>query len=236
MPPNNPSPRLTAIQRRHVRSHALLISIAFVLFWIPVVIFAKLADDVIEHDPIGPDSFILNAVHSIHSAGWDSFFLFLTALGEPAVVASVAFALFGVLLYRHNWRAAAMILAGVGGAGLANLILKAVFMRSRPSIFTPLVHETSYSFPSGHSMVSAAFVISLMLILWHTRYRIPAIVLGLLATGLIGLSRIYLGVHYPSDVLAGWSVGLVWAVLAGSVILNRPFGIGRRLAPLLHRG
>lgn len=221
--------RTARLRAHHV--HVVLTTIAFGLFWVPVIIFAKLADEVIEKEPLRIDTIVIDAVHSIHNAGWDNFFLFWTAIGEPLVVISVAAALFGMFLYRRHFRNAAVIMGGVGGAGLANVILKGIFARSRPSIFTPLVHETSYSFPSGHAMVSAAFVCVLMIVFWHTRFRYLAVIGGFALTFLIGLSRVYLGVHYPSDIVAGWSVGLIWAVLAGSIILNRPFALGRRLTP-----
>lgn len=229
------APRSTSEQRRHAHAHAVLITIAFGLFWIPVIIFAKLAGEVVEREPLGVDSAILTFLHSIHGTFWDNVFLFLTALGEPLVVASVGLVLLGLFLYKRWYRGALTLLGGIGGATLANMALKGVFARSRPSIFDPLVVETSYSFPSGHAMVSSAFVGVVIILLWHTKYRVPAIILGVLATFSIGLSRVYLGVHYPSDVLAGWCVGLVWAVLTGSIVLNRPFGIGRRLSPLIRR-
>lgn len=230
------APTLSPDQRRHARTHTVLVGIAFALFWVPVIIFAKLAGDVAEKEPISADVAVINAVHAGHTTTWDNFFLFMTAVGEPVVIGGAVLLLVAVALYKRWFRAAAVLVVGVGGALAANLILKVIFARTRPSIFNPLVRETSYSFPSGHAMISAAFVCVVMLLLWHTRYRWAAVIGGFAVTLLIGLSRIYLGVHYPSDVLAGWCVGLVWAVLAGSLILNRPFGIGRRLAPLIHRG
>ena len=227
--------RLTAEQRHRAGVHSFLITVAFALFWVPVIIFAKLAGEVVENEPIRADVVIINAVHSIHTPAWDSFFLLITSFGQSVVVAAVGLALLAGLIYKRRFRGAALLIGGVGGAVLANLALKAVFARARPSLFNPLVSETSYSFPSGHAMVSSAFVGVIILLLWNTRYRVPAIVLGFLATFLIGVSRVYLGVHYPSDVLAGWCVGLVWAALVGSLVINRPFGLGRRLAPLTHR-
>lgn len=225
----------TPEQRRSARVHAILIGTAFVLFWIPVVIFARLAGEVAEREPIPTDITIISAIHRLQSAPLDSFFLFFTAIGQPLVLGAVVLVLLGFFVYKHWYRKFVMLAGGVGGALVANLVLKGLFARARPSLFYPLVHETSYSFPSGHAMVSSAFVCTIILLVWRTPYRWPAVILGFLLTFLIGLSRIYLGVHYPSDVLAGWCVGLVWAVLTGSLVLNRPFALLNRLAPRLHR-
>ena len=225
----------TAHQRKHARVHSVLMMGAFILFWIPVIIFARLAGEVVERQPLPQDITIINAVHAGHTTVLDNFFLFMTALGEPLVVGAVGFVLLGLCIYKKWYRFAIALFGGIGGALVANLVLKYLFARTRPSIFTPLVVETSYSFPSGHAMVSSAFVGIGIILLWRTRLRIPVIVFGIIATFLIGLSRVYLGVHYPSDILAGWSVGLVWAILIGSIVLNRPFGIGRRLSPYIHR-
>lgn len=221
--------RLSPEQRRRAHAHTVLVTVAFALFWVPVVIFAKLAGEVIEREPLKGDTIIIDAVHAHATPALNNFFLFCTALGEPIVVAGAGVLIIAVLAYKKWYRAGLALIAGTGGALLANLALKGIFARSRPSLFYPLVRETSYSFPSGHAMVSSAFVCTVMLILWHTKYRWVAVILGFLATFLIGLSRVYLGVHYPSDVLAGWCIGLVWAVITGSLILNRPFAIGARL-------
>lgn len=231
MPTSNASARPVRRRVKTAHYHAALATVAFALFWIPVIIFAKLAGEVVEREPIRADVTIINAIHAGHTAALDNIYLFFTAIGEPVVVAAAGLVLIGYFLYRRRFRAAALIAGGAGGATLANLILKAIFMRSRPSIFTPLVHETSYSFPSGHAMVSSAFVVVCIVLAWKTRFRWFVVVIGGLLTLAIGVSRIYLGVHYPSDVLAGWCVGTVWAVIAGSLIVNRPFALGRRLTP-----
>lgn len=219
----------------HPRTHAVLVTVAFALFWVPVIIFAKLAGEVVEREPLGPDAAILHAAYALHGPVLNVIFLSVTATGQPLVVTVVALALVGLFLARRLWRDAALIVVGVGGAAAANVVLKLIFERTRPSIFTPLVHETSYSFPSGHAMVSAAFVTVMIVIAWRTRFRTAALILGPLVTLLIGASRVYLGVHYPSDVLAGWSVGVTWALIAGSLVVNRPFALGHRFARLIHR-
>jgi undecaprenyl-diphosphatase len=109
-----------------------------------------------------------------------------------------------------------VLIATLGGWGLG-LLLKAVFGRPRPSVIPHLVEVQSLSFPSGHAMMSAVVYLTLAALLaqlsaqWAQRVYILAV--GLLLTLLVGLSRVYLGVHYPTDVLAGWSAGLAWAIL-----------------------
>src|SRR5690606_17364220 len=92
----------------------------------------------------------------------------------------------------------------------------------------PLAPETSFSFPSGHAMQSMALATALLVLAWNTRWRWPVLLAGAAFTGIVGLSRVYLGVHFPSDVLAGWCASLAWAV--GLALLFRRRGRGRRHA------
>ena len=110
-----------------------------------------------------------------------------------------------------------MILIGTTSLGgfILVIVLKFLIARDRPNIVPPLIIENTPSFPSGHSMMSAVVYLSLAALLARiqptTSLRIYIILVALLLTFLIGTSRIYLGVHYPTDVLSGWSVGLAWA-------------------------
>ena len=102
----------------------------------------------------------------------------------------------------------------VGGAAVLDKVLKPLFARPRPTLYPHLVPETNYSFPSGHAVGDLAFAMALFLVvgtLIRGRWRS----LGYLSIGLallIGASRPYLQVHYPSDVLAGWALGLAWVL------------------------
>ena len=118
----------------------------------------------------------------------------------------------------------------VGGAAVANLVLKLLFHRDRPSLWHPSVVETSFSFPSGHAMLSAALILSIIFIVWKTRLRLASIVIGSILILLIGTSRLYLGVHYPSDVAAGWCASLAWIVVVVAVI--NQLAHRRKAAPL----
>ena len=90
-------------------------------------------------------------------------------------------------------------------------IAKIFFGRVRPALWTSILPETTFSFPSGHSMISASLAFALVVLLWRTRWRYPALICAVPAVFLVGLSRLYLGVHYPSDVLGGWCAGLIWS-------------------------
>jgi undecaprenyl-diphosphatase len=98
------------------------------------------------------------------------------------------------------------------------MLLKAVFGRSRPGVVPHLSHVESASFPSAHSMMSAIVYLTVGLILAesvsNSRVRSLTVSVPLLLTLLVGISRIFMGVHYPSDVLAGWTAGIVWTMLA----------------------
>ena len=93
---------------------------------------------------------------------------------------------------------------------LLNVCAKLFFSRQRPQLWETIVTEKSFSFPSGHSIGSMSFAAALTLLAWPTRWRWPVAIGALSFAITIGLTRLYLGVHYPSDVAAGWCAALVW--------------------------
>ena len=99
------------------------------------------------------------------------------------------------------------------------LLLKAWFARPRPQLWTHLVEEGNFSFPSGHSTFSAAVAVMLTVCFRHTPYRRAVLSAGILFALLTGFSRIYLGVHYPSDIWVGWTNGLLCALTAYCIIM-----------------
>jgi undecaprenyl-diphosphatase len=141
----------------------------------------------------------------------------ITALGGTPVLVAVILCAVGYLLLERRYGAAALVVVASAGGGLMSLALKALFGRTRPSVVPHLVTVDGLSFPSGHSMASAVIYLTLgaLLARFAVRRRVRVYVVGvsLLLTLLIGITRVFLGVHYPSDVLAGWSAGLGWALL-----------------------
>jgi undecaprenyl-diphosphatase len=142
----------------------------------------------------------------------------LTALGSVPVLLLVVAAVAGFLALARRWWHLALVLGASTGGVLLLVILKRVFDRPRPTVVPPLMLENTPSFPSGHAMMSAVIYLTLGTLLAQLcprwRERIYVVSVAVVLTVIVGLTRLYLGVHYPSDVLAGWSVGLAWALIS----------------------
>lgn len=155
-------------------------------------------------DPIGP--------RWMEEVGRD-----LTALGGVAVLTLLSLAVIGYLLLMRSPRAAGLVASSVLGALALSSALKALFGRPRPDLVPHLSHVVTSSFPSGHAMLSAAVFLTLGALLARMQRSliIKAYILiwALTVTLLVGVSRVYVGVHWPSDVLAGWAAGATWASL-----------------------
>jgi undecaprenyl-diphosphatase len=197
-----------AFGRLVARRRALLGFFGGVL--LPFVIFGALAEDVWEREGFAWDASVLWALHRHATPLLDTIMLRATDLGGPVPMAALAALILAGLLIRRRLGDAAFLALAVGGAAALNILAKVSFQRSRPALWPTLVRETDYGFPSGHAMGSLAVIVALILIAWPSRWRWFALGLGMPFVLLVGLSRIYLGVHYPSDILAGWCGALLW--------------------------
>jgi len=139
----------------------------------------------------------------------------LTALGSVTVLTLLTVAISGYLWLRRMYGAMILIIAATVGGLIVATLLKDVFDRPRPSTVSHLVVVYTTSFPSGHSTLSATVFLTLGTVLGQfakeRRLKAYFLLVALLLTFLVGASRIYLGVHYPTDVLAGWAAGFAWA-------------------------
>jgi undecaprenyl-diphosphatase len=140
----------------------------------------------------------------------------VSALGSAVVVIMLSVFCTGYFLLRQQWGHAAFLAVTVLGGYVLNQALKSNYSRVRPEVVPHLAEVSSASFPSGHSMVSSLVYLTLGALLAQTaprrREKIYSMAAAALLTLLIGVSRVALGVHYPTDVLAGWSAGTAWAL------------------------
>lgn len=206
---------------RRVFSHRtwLRIAVSFALVIVPIFIFAELAEEVSQQDTLAFDESVLLAINSHQSALLDSVAVLVTQLGGVKGVAVIV-AVGALLLWARAHRARAVFLIlSVTGAGLLNMLLKTLFQRDRPQLWQRIVTENSFSFPSGHAMASSALAFSIMVIFWHTKYRWVVVAAASTYMVGIGLTRLYLGVHYPTDIIAGWIVSGIW-VTAVTIAVN----------------
>jgi undecaprenyl-diphosphatase len=145
----------------------------------------------------------------------------LTALGGIAVLCIVTASVAGYLAICRQYRALGLLLVATLGGLAVSMLLKDAFDRPRPSVAPHASNVMTSSFPSGHSMLSAVVYLTLgsllARIVSQRRLKIYFLAIAMLLTFLVGVSRVYMGVHYPTDVLAGWCAGLSWALLCGVV-------------------
>ncbi|MBW4500473.1 MAG: phosphatase PAP2 family protein [Scytonema hyalinum WJT4-NPBG1] len=160
------------------------------------------------------DTSILLAIQKLHTPLLDRIMLGITSLGDPTVLLLVSLGLgFGLIYHNRRFQATTLGIA-VGGAILLNCLLKLLFGRARPALWDRLIHVGLHSFPSGHAMVSIViygfigYILAKQFPQW--RGRIFALTFVLILA--IGFSRLYLGVHWPTDVVAGYAAGLVWLI------------------------
>lgn len=195
----------------------LTIIVAVVFFALAVKVFAEVTDELLENQLETFDESVTEYVISFRSDAVTSFFVFMTNLGDVMgyVIVSSLVGLFFLLRHR-NWLFISQTVFVLILASLSNVLAKKVVNRPRPTI-QHLVEVYSLSFPSGHAMSAMAFygfLIYLVVQSGMSKFaRVFFVVLFCLIILSIGVSRIYLGVHFPSDVAAGFAGGLIWVAL-----------------------
>lgn len=160
---------------------------------------------------------LLRAARHAHSPALDALFIPVSVLGYAGGVVPVSIVLVLVLLAARRWRPAAFAALAMAGTAAINQAIKHVVARSRPDVWAVRFPEDSYSFPSAHAMGTTTLACVLIVLAWRSRLRwfTPGLLVPFVL--LVGVSRVYLGVHHPSDVLAGCAAGVAWAITAAAV-------------------
>jgi membrane-associated phospholipid phosphatase len=206
---------------RIIWTHRWRLLLVFLGVLVPLIGFGALAEDVWTTERIAWDVPILMFMYQNSSPVITATMIFFSEIGYAWGVLPIDLLIFGFLLVRRRWGDAVFWMLAVGGAALLNIVAKLTFQRTRPDLWLSPSPETTFSFPSGHAMGSMALVSTLLVLLWPTRWRWPALILGSIFVLLVGVSRVYLGVHYPSDILAGWCASLVWVLGISTVLYGR---------------
>ena len=186
-------------------------------------LFTEIADEVLEGETLQVDETLLLLMRNpadltdpvgplwLEELGRD-----ITALGGIGVLTMLTFLAAGYLLMLGKRRAALFALLAIGGGFALSMLLKHGFDRPRPDLVPHISYVYTRSFPSGHSMLSAVTYLTLGALLARIheqrRLKLYFLIWAVLFTFLVGISRIYMGVHWPTDVLAGWVAGAVWAI------------------------
>lgn len=178
----------------------------------PLFLFGELAEKIRDGEPFVFDEAILRLMHRSASGPLDQLMLLASLVGSGPVVGTVDVLVCLLLLLRRRGFDALFWALATGGAALLNMLAKHSYARIRPDLWVSIAPETSFSFPSGHAMQSTALVAGLVVLLWPTAARLPILLVGVPFAALVGVSRIYLGVHYPSDILAGWAASTAWVI------------------------
>ena len=176
------------------------------IFSMAIFLLAALAILVTTGSTSATDSSILLWLYEHSTSQLDAFFLFVTNLGGVVAITAASLLLLAYLVFKKRYYKAALLVAGVGGVAAINFLLKIIFERPRPDLWEWLITETQFSFPSGHASASSALALCIVVMLWNTKWRVASIIIAALYIVVIGISRLYLGVHFPTDILGGWLV------------------------------
>jgi undecaprenyl-diphosphatase len=206
--------------------------------WLPLVFlflaalaawgFVELANEVVDGELEAFDRTILLAMRTANDVSdpigprwFEEFMRDITALGSLGILATLTFAACGYLWLLRKRTAVLYVLVAILGAQALSSSLKSLYDRSRPDLVPHGMYVYTASFPSGHSSMSAATFLTLGALLARyqkeRRLRVYLVAVGILLAIAVGVSRVYLSVHWPTDVLAGWAVGAAWALFCWSV-------------------
>ncbi|MEL6578395.1 MAG: phosphatase PAP2 family protein [Cyanobacteria bacterium J06621_12] len=177
-----------------------------------IYVVAQISDEVLEQNPIEFDQAVLLWIHSFANPTLDRLMEFITGLNNPDFVTVVAVITLALLSWQRCYPEAKIFTINCAGGVILSYGLKSVFGKTRPDLWQSAVKEVSFSYPSGHALGSTVLY-GFLAYLFATRFPQFASLIYLIAVMLIsaiGLSRLYLGVHWPTDIIGGYGIGFLW--------------------------
>lgn len=207
--------------KRWLKKNWQLLILLLAGVYLPLLIFILLAVEIWQHQGgLTWDVAILMAIHATSQKSLDLFAATFTQLGTRWGVIPATAILSLALLYLKRWRSLTYFLITMIGCGFINITAKALLHRVRPSLWEyPALSD--FSFPSGHAMASMTFVAALVILTWGSRWCLRMLLFGGIFVVIIAWTRLYLGVHYPSDILAGWMIAIAWAISVNLLVRPR---------------
>jgi undecaprenyl-diphosphatase len=177
-----------------------------------IYLLAELSDEVLEKEAFGFDKTILLWIHHFANPSIDTIMLNITKLGNPSIVVFIALVTWIILWFGHYRQEAKIFLLNCLGGAILNYGLKLFFSKPRPQLWKSPVSEDSYSYPSGHAMGSMVLYgfITYLLATYYPKYAAFFYFFATILIAAIGFSRLYLGVHWPTDIIAGYGTGFLW--------------------------
>jgi undecaprenyl-diphosphatase len=221
----SPRPGWLAGLRRSLASVELRVLLPLALVLAGLSLFSAIARSAARAEPSGFDTTLLLLLRNPDDLGdprgpiwFEEMVRDFTAFGSTGPLLFMTAAAAGYFLLHRDYHMAGLVLLTVFGGFALTLLLKQGFDRPRPELVPRGTYVNTQSFPSGHSSIAASLYLTLGVLLARLqprrRLKLYVMAAALLLTLLVGASRVYLGVHYPSDVLGGWTIGAVWATMA----------------------
>lgn len=185
------------------------------IWLLPLVGLTWLCEEIREKASFRFDTAVLLGIHQWANPCFDQLMLGITRLGNPEVVVVVVAASWVWLVRRRQWRTSVLLLFACLGTLMLNQGMKLAFARPRPLLWPRLIPEVSYGFPSGHALGAMVLygLLAYLLARRYSRHSQSIYLIAAILISAIGLSRLYLGVHYPTDVLAGYAIGFLWLII-----------------------
>jgi undecaprenyl-diphosphatase len=222
--PPEPTDPAQSIRRRAPGTATAMVVAGLIGLIVCLVALGTIGESVRVHHVFGLDTWATPFLHGFASPEMDSLMTALTTMGSSLILLPSFVVLMVVLVWRRRVGAAGFLAVASGGALVLNAAMKVFFQRPRP-VLDYAAALSDYSFPSGHTMNAFVFYVAVALIVWSVlgrRAGTGAMIVALILSIGVGISRIYLGFHFLTDVVGGLTAGTVWLLIVGTAFRARP--------------